>query len=178
MQHSKALQPIGRSPPRRRTAEYEPALASKNRCRFPIRAVPTKKKKKQTSPDRASFPVFSCSKIGGLEVENGKRVACYPARPTSSPDYLNLKLNAWEANQMSLFRCSKCGCGEETALCNYWSIRVRDGDPLCSACDPKIGKWHGEFPRDAFALRHANEIERFLAMSWAHAPKPRRSAVA
>jgi hypothetical protein len=48
---------------------------------------------------------------------------------------------------MATFRCSKCGCDEDTALCNYWSARVRDIPPLCSACDSKIGKWHGEFPR-------------------------------
>jgi hypothetical protein len=50
---------------------------------------------------------------------------------------------------MALFRCSKCGCQEGTALCNYWSARIRDMPPLCSACDPKIDKWHGDFPRDA-----------------------------
>ena len=48
---------------------------------------------------------------------------------------------------MATFRCTKCGCDEDTALCNYWSARVRDIPPLCSACDSKIGKWHGEFPR-------------------------------
>jgi hypothetical protein len=48
---------------------------------------------------------------------------------------------------MATFRCSNCGCDEDTALCNYWSARVRDIPPLCSACDSKIGKWHGEFPR-------------------------------
>ena len=48
---------------------------------------------------------------------------------------------------MATFRCSKCGCDEDTALCNYWSARVRDILPVCSACDAKIGKWHGRFPR-------------------------------
>jgi hypothetical protein len=48
---------------------------------------------------------------------------------------------------MATFRCGKCGCDEDTALCNYWSDRVRDILPVCSACDPKIGKWHGQFPR-------------------------------
>jgi hypothetical protein len=48
---------------------------------------------------------------------------------------------------MATFRCGKCGCNEDTALCNYWSARVRDRLPVCSACDPKIGKWHGQFPR-------------------------------
>jgi hypothetical protein len=48
---------------------------------------------------------------------------------------------------MATFRCSKCGCNDDTALCNYWSARVRDIPPVCSACDPKIGKWHGQFAR-------------------------------
>jgi hypothetical protein len=48
---------------------------------------------------------------------------------------------------MATFRCSKCGCHEDTALCNYWSDRVRDMPPICSACDPRIKKWHGQFPR-------------------------------
>jgi hypothetical protein len=48
---------------------------------------------------------------------------------------------------MTTFRCGKCGCDEDTALCNYWSDRVRDTLPVCSACDPRIGKWHGQFPR-------------------------------
>src|SRR5258708_20244432 len=48
---------------------------------------------------------------------------------------------------MATFRCSKCGCNDDTALCNYWSARVRDIPPVCSACDPKIRKWHGQFAR-------------------------------
>jgi hypothetical protein len=48
---------------------------------------------------------------------------------------------------MATFRCGKCGCHEDTALCNYWPDRVRDMLPLCSACDPRIEKWHGQFPR-------------------------------
>jgi hypothetical protein len=48
---------------------------------------------------------------------------------------------------MATFRCGKCGCNDDTALCNYWSARMRDRLPVCSACDPKIGKWHGQFPR-------------------------------
>ena len=48
---------------------------------------------------------------------------------------------------MATFRCGKCGCDEDTALCNYWSARVHGNLPVCSACDPKIGKWHRQFPR-------------------------------
>ena len=50
---------------------------------------------------------------------------------------------------MSFFRCSKCGCVENTALCNYWTARIRETVFLCSACDPKIAKWHGQFPQEA-----------------------------
>lgn len=47
---------------------------------------------------------------------------------------------------MPLFKCSKCGCIENTAVGDYW-IRVnRDGkEPLCSECS--FGKWHDEFPK-------------------------------
>ncbi len=50
---------------------------------------------------------------------------------------------------MSLFRCSSCDCVEDTALCNYWPTRLRDAPLLCSACDPKIAKWHGRFPQQS-----------------------------
>lgn len=54
---------------------------------------------------------------------------------------------------MSLFVCSGCGCVENTALSN-WAVRFLDkgadgsvSPPRCSACDPEIGRWHGEFKR-------------------------------
>ena len=47
---------------------------------------------------------------------------------------------------MPLFKCSKCGCVENTACYNYW-MRVHKKEPLCSECDPEIGKWHGHFPK-------------------------------
>jgi hypothetical protein len=50
---------------------------------------------------------------------------------------------------MALFCCSRCGCVEDTALCRYWSARVRRMPVSCSACDPAIAKWHGEFPRQS-----------------------------
>jgi hypothetical protein len=50
---------------------------------------------------------------------------------------------------MGLFACTRCGSVDNTAFTNY-SVRQWDGDPpLCSACDPNIGKWH-----DLFARRH------------------------
>jgi hypothetical protein len=52
-------------------------------------------------------------------------------------------------NPMPLFPCRKCDCIEDTALCHYWSARLRQTSALCSACDPTIGKWHGEFPKES-----------------------------
>jgi len=48
---------------------------------------------------------------------------------------------------MSLFQCEDCGCCENTALCNYHWRRLEKLSMLCSACDPEIKKWHGEFER-------------------------------
>ena len=46
---------------------------------------------------------------------------------------------------MSLFKCDKCGCVENTAVSGYWN---RGDDPaLCSECDPQINKWHGIFKK-------------------------------
>jgi hypothetical protein len=39
-------------------------------------------------------------------------------------------------------------------------------EPLCSACDPTVGKWHGEFLREPFEVGHQREIERWLELSW------------
>lgn len=48
---------------------------------------------------------------------------------------------------MSLFQCVECGCCENTACCNYHLNKI-DGQPMtCSACDPDIKQWHGEFDR-------------------------------
>jgi hypothetical protein len=66
---------------------------------------------------------------------------------------------------MSLFQCCKCGCAEDTTLCHYWSARVRDVRPMCSACDPSIGQWHGEFARVPFKLQHKQEVEQWLGLS-------------
>jgi hypothetical protein len=30
---------------------------------------------------------------------------------------------------MAFFRCTKCGCEEDTALCNYWSARIQEVPP-------------------------------------------------
>lgn len=47
---------------------------------------------------------------------------------------------------MPLFACDKCGCVENTALCLFW-MSWDSAERLCSECDPKIGKWHGAFPK-------------------------------
>lgn len=49
---------------------------------------------------------------------------------------------------MSLFLCSQCGCIENTAGSGYWVRHLfKKLPPLCSVCNPKIGTWHGSFPR-------------------------------
>lgn len=53
---------------------------------------------------------------------------------------------------MPLFNCTSCSTVENTALSNYWAdLYQRDQsvpfNPLCSKCDPRIGEWHGRFPR-------------------------------
>ena len=83
----------------------------------------------------------------------------------------------WEDVEMSIYRCSKCGCIENTATSNYWSRRHPSDDAgnslpplseLCSECDPHIGHWHGVFKKtsangfflcsDGF-LAHKDELE-------------------
>lgn len=48
---------------------------------------------------------------------------------------------------MSIFRCSKCGYVDNTALTNHYKVLVNGADPLCSECDPDLAKWHGRFKR-------------------------------
>lgn len=59
---------------------------------------------------------------------------------------------------MPVFECTKCGCIENTACSNYWIHTFKPAnkgllgkdeitDPLCSECDPDIGKWHNKFPK-------------------------------
>ena len=46
---------------------------------------------------------------------------------------------------MPLFKCSKCGAIENTALGNYW-MPNREREPVeCSECAD--GKWHGKFAK-------------------------------
>lgn len=48
---------------------------------------------------------------------------------------------------MPLFMCAKCGCVENTALCNYWPNKSHGKPLLCSDCDPAIGEWHCAFKK-------------------------------
>lgn len=48
---------------------------------------------------------------------------------------------------MPLFQCAACGCVENAKLSRYDQRMVAGLQPLCSACDPEIGQWHGRFPR-------------------------------
>lgn len=49
---------------------------------------------------------------------------------------------------MPLFKCSKCGCVENTACGDYWVNAGRGKPVICSECSPLIGKWHGRFPKE------------------------------
>lgn len=51
---------------------------------------------------------------------------------------------------MSLFVCDKCDCVENTALCWYATHLIEKTPLLCSACDPEIAKWHGEFDQEKY----------------------------
>lgn len=57
---------------------------------------------------------------------------------------------------MPTYMCSKCGCIENTALSRYWvrnlGNKKKDNPPLCSECDPEIGKWHGRFLKEKVDL--------------------------
>jgi len=69
---------------------------------------------------------------------------------------------------MSYFQCSKCGCVEDTALCHYWSAKLRETPVLCSACDPRIAKWHGEFPQEppqGLVVCRRSDVESWLGQS-------------
>lgn len=49
---------------------------------------------------------------------------------------------------MSLYRCSGCGCVENTAVSNYVQrVMLKKLPPLCSECDPEIKKWHGRWEK-------------------------------
>ena len=61
---------------------------------------------------------------------------------------------------MSIFVCSQCGYLENTALSGYWFRR--GSPPLCSECDPRIGKWHDRFPKEKFDDKKYQIINGFV----------------
>ena len=62
-----------------------------------------------------------------------------------------------EEKRMSLFVCSQCRAVDNTAVTNYWT-RPKGSPPLCSECDPKIGKWHGKFSKEEFTEADRGEV--------------------
>lgn len=74
---------------------------------------------------------------------------------------------------MPLFKCSKCGGIENTALGDFWSTPEK---PLCSECS--TGIWHGRFEKknateagcyidkDGF-LYYPNEVD-LETMEWTY----------
>lgn len=54
---------------------------------------------------------------------------------------------------MPLYSCEQCGAVDNTALTNYWAQVRHMTTILCSSCDPHIGKWHDEFPKQTMEQR-------------------------
>jgi hypothetical protein len=50
---------------------------------------------------------------------------------------------------MPLYRCTGCGCAENTGLTDYWIQKLDNLPVLCSACTPSLGTWHGRFPQES-----------------------------
>lgn len=51
---------------------------------------------------------------------------------------------------MPLYKCTKCGCRENTSLTNFHQDNWEGAPVLCSECDPAIGRWHGKFEKVLF----------------------------
>ncbi|HWT30767.1 MAG TPA: hypothetical protein VN240_07040 [Propylenella sp.] len=67
---------------------------------------------------------------------------------------------------MPLFECETCHAVENTALANFWQATCEKRPALCSACDPEIGKWHGQFEkltREEFERRYPGERIEYTA---------------
>lgn len=79
---------------------------------------------------------------------------------------------------MSLFRCTRCGCVENTACSDFYWDKYEEKIPvLCSEC--KTGKWHGEFPKksaDGYfydkddLIYHPEEVDQ-VKMVWKYNPR-------
>jgi hypothetical protein len=71
-------------------------------------------------------------------------------------------------NNMSIFRCQKCGVCENTALSGCSWDRPR-GEMLCSKCCDKnwLSKaytWHGKFPQEKFDPKKHKIVDGFVEM--------------
>ena len=53
----------------------------------------------------------------------------------------------YRGSDMPLYECSICHAAENTALTNFWEDLMHKRPALCSECDPRIGKWHEQFPK-------------------------------
>ena len=75
---------------------------------------------------------------------------------------------------MPLYECEQCHSVDNTALTNFW-LQYVDGAPkLCSACDPAIGAWHGQFPRlpvEAWRAAHPKAELRFPCLQGEGKPR-------
>lgn len=67
---------------------------------------------------------------------------------------------------MPLFECSKCGAADNTAVGNFWSFHMDKQPPLCSECDPEIGKWHGLFEKQPAKDVRAHEAKVSPDAGW------------
>jgi hypothetical protein len=47
---------------------------------------------------------------------------------------------------MPLYRCTMCGCFDNTGLTDFWVRHLRQLPALCSDCSPGL-RWHGRWPK-------------------------------
>lgn len=72
-----------------------------------------------------------------------------------------------ERCRMPLYMCTACGSVDNTATGGYWEQELRaykagkKFEPLCSACNPDIGAWHGKFERRS-AGGYVSDLRGFL----------------
>ena len=69
---------------------------------------------------------------------------------------------------MALFKCGKCGCKENTALCNFHLLASEWKTVLCSECDPLIGKWHNKFNKKPFKEPYSINKHGFIPHKYRH----------
>ena len=65
---------------------------------------------------------------------------------------------------MSLFACSRCKTIDNSATSGYW-MGDRE-NPLCSACDQKIGRWHNKWPRQRYNPFFWKTDGRYVEKRW------------